>query len=444
MNEDDVVEKKSYSAINDQSCGWERTTTEAPSFPHLEDDIRVDWVIVGAGFTGLAAAYRIAELRPNDSIILLDAEQAGKGASSRNSGYIVDITLNDGGSSLADEQTQLAKSKLNLAGLELLRTRVQQYGIKCDWDDSGKFHCAADSRNIPKLLAFEKFLKQSALPYKVWQKDQLSKRLGTTYYQQAIQTMAGVLVNPAALVNGLLENLPSTVQLYEHSPILDIQQGKVIRLSTANATVTTDRAIIAVNALMPKLGFKRNRVFPLTLTASLTRQLNQQEYDAIGQPEPWGVLSVSSMGATVRLTNDHRILVRNTVEWWPKLTMNNGELAIRRQTNLLGLRKRFPQLTKLDFEYTWSGNVCISRNSKPVFEKCRNNLFLAGCYNAGGIAMGSLFGKLIADFALDQQSEELTRVLNQKKPNIIPPRPLLDLGLQARLAVNRYQGRSEA
>ena len=436
--------KSGYSAINDQSCGWEHTSTGAPSFSQLKNDIRADWVIVGAGFTGLAAAYRIAGLNPNDSIILLDAEQAGKGASSRNSGFIVDITLNDGGSSLADEQTQLAKSRLNLAGLELLRTRVQQYNIECDWDDSGKFHCAADSRNIPKLKAFEKFLKQSGLAYRVWEKDRLSERLGTSFYQQAVQTMSGVLVNPAALVNGLLYNLPPTVQLYEHSPILDLQQGNIIRLTTKHATVTTDRAIIAVNALMPKLGFKRHRVFPLTLTASLTRQLNQREYAAIGKPDPWGVLSASSMGATVRLTNDLRILVRNTVEWCPKLTMHNAELTTRREANLLGLRKRFPLLTELNFDYTWSGNVCISRNSKPVFEKIRNNLYLAGCYNAGGIAMGSLFGKLIVDYALDRQSEELRQVLNQKKPNIIPPRPLLDLGLQARLALNRYQGRSEA
>ncbi len=438
------MKENSYKAINDESCGWQHTTTGAPSFPRLEDDIHADWVIVGAGFTGIAAAYRIAELHPGDSIILLDAELAGKGASSRNSGYIVDITMNDGGSNQADDQTQLAKSKLNLAGLHLLRTRVKQYGINCDWDESGKFHCAASSRNIPKLHAFEKLLSQSGLPYKVWHKDSLSQRLGTTYYQQAIQTMSGVLVNPAALVNGLLENLPPTVHLYEYSAVLDIQHTRSIRLTTASATVTADRAIIAVNALMPKLGLKRNRVFPLTLTASLTRQLKQQEFDTIGQPDPWGVLSVSSMGATVRLTNDHRILVRNTVEWWPKLTMDNDELASRREKNQLGLRKRFPQLTQLEFEYTWSGNVCISRNSKPVFEKNGDNLFLAGCYNAGGIAMGSLFGKLIVDYALDQQSEELTQVLNQKKPNIIPPRPFLDLGLQARLAVNRYQGRFEA
>jgi len=100
-------------------------------------------------------------------------------------------------------------------------------------------------------------------------------------------------------------------------------------------------------------------------------------------------------------------------------------------------------LPELDFEYSWSGNVCISRNSKPVFEQNRN-LFIAGCYNAGGIAMGSLFGKLIVDYALDRQSEELTRVLDQENPTLLPPRPLFDIGLQARLAFNRFRGRAEA
>ena len=434
---------QNFAPINDQSCGWVHTTSEAPSFPCLEENRQVDWAIIGTGFTGLSAACRIAELHPDDSVILLDAEQAGKGASSRNSGYIVDITLNDGGSTLADEQTQLAKNRLNRCGMNLLRHRVEQYNIQCDWDESGKFHCAADSRNIHKLKNFEGFLDRAGLEHQIWSNSDLKDRLGTAYYQYAVQTRAGALVNPAALVNGLIRNLPDSVELYEHSPVLKIEQGDAIQLTTPNGKVSADRVILAVNALMPRNGFKANRVFPLTLTASMTRPLNESEYESIGKPLPWGVLSASSMGATVRLTNDHRILVRNTVEWWPGLAMNQAGLEKRRQRNLLGLRKRFPQLTDLNFDYTWSGNVCISRNSKPVFER-NKNLFIAGCYNAGGIAMGSLFGQLIVDYALDHESDELTQVLNQEKPSIIPPRPLFDIGLQIRLAYNRFNGRPEA
>ncbi|MDH5353671.1 MAG: FAD-binding oxidoreductase [Gammaproteobacteria bacterium] len=439
-----LINQNTWQTINDETCGWVHTTSKAPSFPRLEQNIQADWVIVGAGFTGLAAAYRIAELNPTDSIVLLDAEQAGKGASSRNSGYIVDITLNDGGSTLADEQTQLAKNRLNKAGLDLLRQRVEQYNIPCDWDESGKFHCAADNRNIPKLKNFEGFLHRAGLEHQVWTKERLSERLGTEFYQYAVQTKSGVLVNPAALVNGLIENLPDTVQLYEHSPVIEMSQGNTLYLKSINGSVSANRAIIAVNALMPRNGFKTNRVFPLTLTGSLTRQLSESEYAAIGSPRPWGVLSASSMGATVRLTNDRRILVRNTVEWWPGLAMDQNALATRRERNYSGLRKRFPGLTNLEFEYSWSGNVCISRNSKPVFEQVNDNLFFAGCYNAGGIAMGSLFGKLIVDLALGNESDELAQLLNQDKPNLLPPGPFFDIGLQTRLAFNRFRGRTEA
>jgi glycine/D-amino acid oxidase-like deaminating enzyme len=438
------VKNKMYTSINDATCGWSLTATNSPDYPRLEGNKRVDWVIVGAGFTGLAAAYRIAEINPDDTIILLDAENPGQGASSRNSGYIVDITLNDGGSSLADEQTQLAKSRLNLAGLEMLKKRVKQFEINCDWDESGKFHCAADSRNIPKLKKFESFLARADVPHTVWQRDDLSQRLGTNYYQYAIQTHKGVLVNPAALVNGLLENLPEAVSVFGHSPVLDIKNGEHTALSTPRATIVADRVIIAVNALMPRLGLKRDRVFPLTLSASLTRPLSDTEFDSIGQPAPWGVLSASSMGATVRLTNDRRIMVRNTVEWRPSMSMDEAALTARRYRNLMGLRKRFPDLPELDFDYTWSGNVCISRNSKPVFERNENNLLLAGCYNAGGVAMGSLFGKLIVDYALRVESDELKQVLSQDKPTPIPPRPFLDMGLLTRLAWQRYRGRPEA
>jgi len=438
------MKNKQYQEINDNTCGWSYTAGKAPVFAQLEGKQHADWVIVGAGFTGLAAAFRIAELRPGDSVIVLDAEKAGDGASVRNSGYIVDITLNDGGSSLADEQSQLSKSRLNMAGLELLRRQVQKYDINCDWDESGKLHCAADSKNIPKLKNFEGFLSRVDVPYKVWAKDELSQRLGTDYYQYAVQTHKGVLVNPAALVNGLLTNLPSSVTVYEHTPVTSIKAGEPHRLTTPNGELTADRVIIAVNALMPRLGYKRDRVFPLTLTASLTRPLDEQEYLSIGQPEPWGVLSASSMGATVRLTNDRRILVRNTVEWWPGLAMDQAALTQRREKNWLGLNKRFPGLKQLGFDYTWSGNVCISRNSKPVFEKKENGLFLAGCYNAGGVAMGSLFGKLIVDYASGYESEQLEQVLAQEKPVLIPPRPFLDVGLKTRLAWQRYQGRGEA
>ncbi len=435
---------KSYPTINDNSCGWQKIISAAPDYSSLDQHIKSDWVIIGAGFSGISAAYRLAELRPDDVILLLDAEQAGHGASARNSGYIVDVTLNDGTTSPADEHAQIVKAALNRSGLNLLRQRVSRFNIDCDWDEAGKFHCAADPRHLPKLDRFARFLQRHDIPHQVWTQQQLGQRLGTEYYRQAVYTAGSVLVNPAALTNGLLQNLPANIQIYQNTPILNIHNGSIVTLQTPGTNIEARQVIVTVNALMPRLGLKASRVFPLVLSASLTRPLNDTEFESIGQPKPWGVLSASPMGATVRLTADRRIMIRNTVEWRPKLAMSDKTLAARRQRHLLGLRRRFPTLDRLEIEHSWSGTVCISRNAKPVFERVSKNLFLAGCYNAGGIAMGSLFGHLIADYACGETSEELSRVLQQDKPSRLPPRPFFDLGLQTSLAFKRFRGRNEA
>ena len=46
----------------------------------------------------------------------------------------------------------------------------------------------------------------------------------------------------------------------------------------------------------------------------MTRPLTNEEFVSIGQPKEWGVLPVKPMGATIRMTKDKRILIRNTAE----------------------------------------------------------------------------------------------------------------------------------
>src|SRR6056300_529253 len=82
--------------INDATCGWLNHLNKRRNIKVLNNNLTCDWLIVGAGFTGLSAARKLAEIYPNKTITLIDAQLAGEGASSRNSGYLVDTTLNDG------------------------------------------------------------------------------------------------------------------------------------------------------------------------------------------------------------------------------------------------------------------------------------------------------------------------------------------------------------
>ena len=82
--------------INDNSCSWVNDLSPRNNIRSLSSNLNCEWLIIGAGFTGLSAARKLGQIFPNQEIILVDAQLAGEGASSRNSGYLVDTTLNDG------------------------------------------------------------------------------------------------------------------------------------------------------------------------------------------------------------------------------------------------------------------------------------------------------------------------------------------------------------
>ena len=84
------------NVVNDNSCGWINDLDRRSNIKILDREQSCDWLIVGAGYTGLSAARKLSELHPNQKIIIVDAQLAGEGASGRNSGYLVDTTLNDG------------------------------------------------------------------------------------------------------------------------------------------------------------------------------------------------------------------------------------------------------------------------------------------------------------------------------------------------------------
>ena len=81
---------------NDKTCSWVNDLNPRSNIKILQKNEDCEWLIIGAGFTGLSAARKLGQLYPKQKIFIVDAQLAGEGASSRNSGYLVDTTLNDG------------------------------------------------------------------------------------------------------------------------------------------------------------------------------------------------------------------------------------------------------------------------------------------------------------------------------------------------------------
>ena len=430
--------------INDNECSWINNLNSRSNIKSLSSDLNCEWLIIGAGYTGLSAARKLGQIYPNQKILLVDAQLAGEGASSRNSGYLVDTTLNDGFTSNKELEKYKKKADIYELGIEVVKKFIKEHQVDCDWNECGKYFASSKNEDKRILENFSETLTKLGFEHNILSNRDLEKRLGTNFYNIALFTKGGILLHPGKLVRAMIDTLPENVNLYENSFLLNWKKNNgTINCSFKNGSIQTKKIIFATNGFLKSLGIKSNYNFPITLTASMTRPLSDIEFKSLGEPKEWGVLPIRPMGATIRMTKDRRILIRNTAEVYNPYKMSKSELDKRSNKQKIGIKKRFPSLPDDIIQSTWSGIVSRTRNSSQIFEKLDNNIFVAGCYNGSGIGVGTLFGEQIAIKASGENSKEIEIIESRNKPTWLPPQPFLDFGIKARLMYERFKARSE-
>ena len=131
---------------NDNGCSWINDLNPRQNIKSLSDNISTNWLIIGAGFTGLSAARKLGEIFPEEKIIIVDAQLAGDGASGRNSGYLVDTTLNDGFTSNKELESYKKKADIYDLGINAVKNFIKEYQVDCDWNECGKFFASSKKK----------------------------------------------------------------------------------------------------------------------------------------------------------------------------------------------------------------------------------------------------------------------------------------------------------
>ena len=432
------------SITNDPNCGWINNLPKRSSIKLLKNNTTCDYLIIGAGYTGLSAARQLANNLKSKKIILADSQLAGEGASARNSGYLVDTTLNDGFTSNKNIDSYKKKIQIYEEGIKSVEKFIKEYQVDCEWNACGKFFASSQISDEKIATKFSNLLSSLNFDNQILYKEDLKKRLGTSFYNIGVYTTGGILLNPGKLIRSMIDTLPENVELFENTHLekWEINNDK-IKCYFKNYTISSKKIIFCTNGFLRSLNIKKNLSFPLTLTASLTRPLNRDEFESIGSPKEWGILPIRPMGATIRMTSDKRILIRNTAEICDPNKFKESYLEQRKKLHLTGILKRFPTLPKNIIESTWSGIVCRSRNGSQIFEKINDNVFVAGCYNGSGIGTGTFFGEQIALMASNQDSDKISIIENRIKPTKLPANILLNIGVYSRLCYERLIARTE-
>ena len=111
--------------VNDKSCSWINDLNPRNNIETIPSNLESEWLIIGAGYTGLSAARKLSQIHPTQKILLVDAQLEGEGASGRNSGYLVDTTLNDGFTSNKDLENYKKKTNIYELGINVIKKFIQ-------------------------------------------------------------------------------------------------------------------------------------------------------------------------------------------------------------------------------------------------------------------------------------------------------------------------------
>jgi glycine/D-amino acid oxidase-like deaminating enzyme len=272
-----TVKRVSHLPVNDDSNGWSRILPMRTPKASLTGNQTADWVVIGGGYAGLAAARRFAENRPADKIILLEAGQIGENASGRNSGFAIDLP-HVVGSSMEELEGSHRYMTLARAAIAYHETQIERYHIDCDWSQPGKYQTASSDRGVREMLEpFARELEALNEPYTWIEKTDLDRRLGTSHFKAAVYTPGCRLLNPAALVRGLADNMPDNVTVYENTAVTGLDTGASIKVATAAGEVSAAKLFLGVNGFADKFGFYQRKLLPFAANASLSRQLTAAE-----------------------------------------------------------------------------------------------------------------------------------------------------------------------
>ena len=403
----------------------------------LNEKINSDWLVIGAGFAGLAAARRLSQLCPTDRITILEASRVAEGPAGRNSGFMIDLphdlTSADYGGAL-DQDIKLTDD--NRHAIQFAADMANDFEMEADvFNQSGKINGAATAKGDKHNREYAAHLKAMGEDYQMLDATDMKAVTGTTYYQSGLFTAGTAMIQPAAFVRGISKGLKSSlIQIYENSPVKSLTRNSNWIANTPNGSVTAPKVILAVNGHLNSFGFLPNHLMHVFTYASMTRALSSQESRQLGGQSIWGITPADPMGTTIRRirsSEGNRIVVRNRFTYDPSMEIPHERIKAVARDHDRAFQARFPMLAKVSMQYRWGGRLCLSRNNVSVVKELEDGLYSACCQNGLGTTRGTLSGLLAAELATGTNSARLDRALAAPNPTKLLPQFLSKPGAAA-------------
>ena len=368
------------------------STPPGPAAPSLAGETRADVCVVGGGFAGLSAAIELA--RRGYSVVVLEAERVGWGASGRNGGQaIVGHASDDAIYAQLGAADARRAWDVTVDGLHLQRERIAEFRIDCDFVP-GYLSLAV---NAPKAHALRRWQEASerAYGYPHWrwiEHGDIGDWIASPRFYAGLHDALSGHLHPLKYCLGLAAAARAAgVRIFEHSRATGIARGAQPLVSTAAGAVRCDFVVLAGNVylggLVPALAA---RIMPVGTYIVCSKRIDPALCDSL-VPSRSAVCDTNFVLDYFRTTDDHRMLYGGRVSYSTATPANLAQSMHKRMV------ATFPQLGQAKVEFAWGGFVDISMNRAPDFGRMGANVYYLQGFSGHGLALTGLAGRLVAE-----------------------------------------------
>jgi len=396
---------------------WEDLSSPGPACPSLTGTAAADVVIVGAGLLGLSSALHAA--RAGLSVILLEAETAGFGASGRNTGFVVPSLRPEMSPSAVERKLGERHAgrllRLVAGSGDTVRRLVVENRLDCGFEQTGWLqpaHCATAEADLRGRVAA---LRGSGLDVAFVERDEMVALTGIRGLHGGLRVASGGQINPLAYARGLAGAcIAAGVRIFAQSPAVAIARiAGTWHVRTPDGEAAAPRVLMTTNAmignLLPTL---RDSIVPVRLFQIATNRLPAELRTRI-LPANSPVADTRRHTFALRWSPDGRLITGGMVAFGP----GRDRRAKARFT--ARIRRFVPEVGAIRAEYVWSGTIAATLDALPRLMQLDDGLLAAiGC-NGRGVALTSTLGEAIGDL-LGGRTEQKDFVLPITGPRRIP------------------------
>jgi len=407
---------------------WEATASTW-NHTHMDGDLDTDIAIVGAGITGLSAALRAAE--SGHSVVLVDAQYPGWGASGRNGGQVIP--------GLKVEPDQIIKRFGSGRGEHVVRFAgqtadqvfdlIDRHNIDCDTRRGEWVELAGKPRALAGLKAKCEQWQACGADVQMLDAEAAAKITGSTVWPGGFLDRRGGSVQPLKYSTGLGQAARKAgAQVYSHVIVETVErQGDRFTVKTDKGTISANRVLLCTNAYTdPSFGLKGRSagrsVAPVVSIQIATDPLPDDLQRRI-MPNDISGSDTNRLLVYFRQDTEGRFLIGGR-----GATFASGlnHLFPKLQGRAITM---FPELADIPFKYRWGGMLALTWDHYPHIHEPVPGLIMAMGYNGRGVALATQWGAAVADYAITGEADQLPIPISSIKD--FPFHRLRTIGIEA-------------